>query len=128
MDKIEVGEYIRTKSGQIAKCTGIEHRDIPIYYFDNNNYDDLQENELSQIKKHSKNILDLIEGADIISFYYSSDENAEYIIYVERVDYQGYNSKNQLGVYLGGKFIELEKLHISSILTYEQFRRNGYEL
>lgn len=72
--KIEIGEYIRTKSGRIAKCTKIEHGDIPTYYFDNivfsagfhNDYNDLQENELSQIKKHSKNIIDLIEVGDFV--------------------------------------------------------------
>ena len=70
-NKIEVGEYIRTKSGKIYKIDKIEECSVcfePLYVniekirgikFTNSYH-------IKDIKKHSKNIIDLIEVGDIV--------------------------------------------------------------
>ena len=78
MEEIRVGEYIRTKNGVIAQFTHIEtyYKD-KIYWFDNTIYQDyeenisyLRDNNLEKyIKKHSFNIIDLIEVGDYVNGY-----------------------------------------------------------
>lgn len=63
--KIEVGEYVRTKEGYIAKITEIDH----YIWFNSiiNKISGIPKYSLSEIEykelviKHSKNILDLVE-------------------------------------------------------------------
>lgn len=60
-DKIEVGEYIRTNNGNIAKIVEIrkKDRDCDTYYIT----DVITASGFFEhIKKHSKNIIDLIEA------------------------------------------------------------------
>ncbi len=69
-DKIEVGEYVRTKDGRIAQIKSIDH-EAGIYRFDRIIYindfgmkeDVLYNNEMFKklIVKHSKQLIDLIE-------------------------------------------------------------------
>lgn len=65
MSEIEVGEYIRTEKGLIAKTIGFD---------DDNNF--LLDNQqiITKIEskkiKHSKNIIDLIETEDIVVLEY----------------------------------------------------------
>ncbi len=58
MDKIEVGEYVRTKLsiGKVKSIGGLENE---LVYFKNCN--GLKCVEKNEIVKHSKNIIDLIE-------------------------------------------------------------------
>ena len=61
---IEIGEYIRMKSGEILKITGTcyEIDDYRIYKTDRN-YTIVED----EIKSHSKNIVDLIEVGDFVN-------------------------------------------------------------
>ena len=68
---IEVGEYVRTKKGYIAKITEIDN----FIWFDNkiNKESGIPCYELSKVEfenlvtKHSKNIIDLIEEGDYVN-------------------------------------------------------------
>lgn len=65
---IEVGEYVRTKQGKIAKLIEVSKNNY--YWFDNWIYKEsgipyqgfrIEDAERIRIVKHSKNIIDLIE-------------------------------------------------------------------
>ena len=69
---IEIGEYIRTKDGIIAKLEDIQDEaywfDIVIYCSYGEAIDFLTTEELPKyIIKHSKNIIDLIEVGDYVN-------------------------------------------------------------
>ena len=68
---IEVGEYIRTKDGYIAKITEIDHHiwfDSIINKISGISRYSLSEEEFSNLViKHSKNIIDLIEVGDYVN-------------------------------------------------------------
>ena len=76
MENIEINEYVRTKNGVIAQFTHIEtyYKD-KIYWFDNTIYQDyeenisyLRDNNLEKyIKKHTFNLIDLIEEGDYVN-------------------------------------------------------------
>ena len=114
MEEIEVGEYIRTFSGEIAKTTGIStelgskvyltdkyiksSRDY--YIFENDN----------AITKHSKDIIDLISPRDFV--------NTEYVLYVSEKDKKVYTELNN----------EISENEILNILTHEQYEQNCYKI
>ena len=66
-DKIEAGEYIRTKAGCIYKITEIDENGL--VYFENSCSGWNMEQLDTIIKKHSKNIIDLIEDGDLVNTY-----------------------------------------------------------
>ena len=111
---IEVGEYIRTKNGQISK--------------NNSNYDwDLSETYIndSPVVNHSKNIIDLIEegdyvnGSKLISIDYAEDEfgNCDKLHFY----YHFEDEEKDVNEYY-------EKLNIKGILTKEQFASMEYKV
>ncbi len=63
-DKIEVGEYIRTKDGHFDKIVIAENEDNMYAGESNPQYLDYT---LEDIKVHSKNIIDLIEEDDYVN-------------------------------------------------------------
>lgn len=75
-DRIEVGEYVRTKDGRIAQIKSIDY-EAGIYRFDRIIYindfrmkeDVLYSNEMFKkvIVKHSKQLIDLIEVGDYVN-------------------------------------------------------------
>ena len=82
--KIEVGDYIRTVDGVIAKVITISsYYKTKIYHFDNTLYQDwdedidfLRDSNLEKIiLKHSKNIIDLIEVGDYVNGYKVIDKD-----------------------------------------------------
>ena len=100
---IEVGEYVRTKSGKIDKVI-------------NNNYYMPQYIECEKgivdkenIVKHSKNIIDLIEVGDFVNRERILDITGDYI-HTNETDHNRFY---------------LEK-HIKTILTKEQMEANQY--
>ena len=111
-DKIEVGEYIRTIDGTIAKIEDDEF-DLrygcfgsiqPFYrYFKN------KEQITESIVKHSKNIIDLIEEGDYVNG--------------EKVDLVG---KDMILAWKGE--IAFSKSEIKSIVTKEQFESVKYKV
>lgn len=126
MDKIEVGEYVRTKDGIIAKVTDI----LKEYCIDcDNDVFDLYNGPMMEIPweyieeyivKHSFNIINLIEINDIVNeslvvnLYKilkdinKPEEGMTEIIYLENG--QEINKSNE----------------IKTILTHEQYKRNCY--
>ena len=70
MEKIEIGEYVRTKDGRIAQIKNIDY-EADIYRFDRTIYindfgmknDVLYNNEMFKkvVAKHSKQLIDIIE-------------------------------------------------------------------
>lgn len=129
-DKIEVGEYVRTYNGNIFKITGgnLDNYDIDINYYtmeftepdwlESNLYNDngyfFDE---KHIKKHSKNIIDLIEYGDYVNGYYVIDDAKKDKKYITiAVNYREYGEE-----YLKNKEIE-------SVVTKEQFKSMEYRL
>lgn len=113
---IEVGEYVRTKQGKIAKLIEIDKNNY--YWFDNWIYKEsgiphqgfrIEDIERIEILKHSKNIIDLIEVGDYV--------NGERILDIAG-DYIHTNETDHNKFYL-------EK-HIKTILTKEQYKANCY--
>lgn len=121
---IEVGEYVRTKEGYIAKCIEIGE-DGDYSTFDNyieiqNGYTFFYDNELDKITKHSHNIIDLIEARDIV--------NGSKVI--DKVFCDGYDGK--IYIYLEqvttGALEPTSNKEIKTILTHEQYESNCYRL
>lgn len=123
--KIEVGEYIRTKQGDISKVGYVDEENIfledsvwsknDLYEKTNVLYFDDEE-----IAKHSKNIIDLIEVGD----YVNGNK-------VHSVDYS-------TSTQTGEKYLVIDKIYqsvkyfyekdIKSIVTKEQFKNMEYRL
>lgn len=120
---IEVGEYIRTKNGVIAQLEYIHDKD-EVYWFDKviySRYDEeidfLTTEELPKyIVRHSKNIIDLIEVNDIVTYW---------------VDTQSYNGwvqnfvDKELLKDMKKNFIEED---IKSIVTKEMMKSVEYRV
>lgn len=115
-DKIEVGEYVRTKDGRIAQIKSIDY-EAGIYRFDRIIYINdfgmkenvLYNNEMFKklIVKHSKQLIDLIENKDVLKvridkeiMLFGMDEDTSDIKYKELLE----------------------------ILTHEQFEANCYKV
>ena len=74
--EIEIGDYVRTKDGYIAKA--VERDTTNWLYFDNSimelgddkfsNLNELEQKE--RVIAHSKNIIDLLEEGDFVNGYY----------------------------------------------------------
>ena len=125
-DKIEVGEYVRTKSGIIGTLIEILQAGSGIRYAGEFITDTIisiytrphtevriKENDLA---RHSKNIIDLIEEGDYVNGHLVIDkkddeERIEIAIESDHIIYYWIEEKN-----------------IKSIVTKEQFERVQYEV
>lgn len=109
-DKIEVNEYVRFNNGEIGKVIDIKENPSRIVYSE---YGEI--GLISDIVKHSKQLIDLIECGDIIeirtglhsSFKYFVENEDDLLLLKEQVK----------------QFWNIEK-----ILTHEQFETNCYEI
>lgn len=140
---MEIGEYIRTKKGIIAKVDAIyEYGKRKKYkrYFTKKN-EEFNEGTLIKehliydtrqkyIPKHSKNILDLIEVGDIVNGYQileiadSIYESSKRILI-----YKNEKEKYERWIYIqqyNGKIHTQDDIQL--ILTHEQFERDCYRL
>lgn len=111
-NKIEAGEYVRTKKGAIGKLIEIDKK-ATAYYLDC-----LKCVSLKNIVKHSKQLTDLIENKDVLKvrvdktiMFFGIDEDTLDIKYKELIE----NIEN-------GEYELLE------ILTHEQFEANCYKV
>lgn len=126
--EIEVGEYVRTKDGYIAKLI---KKDETSWEFDDtiiNSYDETSllcgeencymRNQLEVIVKHSKNIIDLIEVGDFVEYI---DGDSEYI--------KDFIIKKHTPASLIS-LIEYLKAYckVIAILTHEQYEQNSYKI
>lgn len=120
MEEIEVGEYVRTKRGEICKVLGInpELKNGRVYSYKSYILDN-RKGSLTKtyILKHSKNIIELIEEGDIIVVYLPIKKLEMKVI----VDKYFCDSLILKGI--KGKTIILK-----SIITKEQFESDKYRI
>ena len=126
-DKIEVGEYIRTKKGNICKVLATREKSSFItnngytstyqerYFVDNTK----QYSILSKpyVVKHSKNIIDLIEVGDYVNGSKVIDiaQGKTKAVYIE-------SQEQKLAL------IPIVEKQIKSIVTKEQFKEMEYKV
>lgn len=120
MEDIEVGEYIRTKSGIIIRVDIIDFEKLIISQkgigYDFECIEEMEDFIKNEIVKHSKNIIDLIEVGDYV--------NGRKI---ERINDYG----NHKRLYFNLDDDEWDAIYnedIKSILTKEQYSQNCYRL
>ena len=126
-DKIEVGEYVKTKEGIIAQIKNIDY-EADIYRFDRTIYindfgmknDVLYNNEMFKkvVVKHRKQLIDLIEVGDIVKDEYNKYEVA--FVKDDKIYCNDYNLDDSL--------ITLREQDIKAILTKEQMEDNCYKV
>lgn len=111
-DKIEVGEYVRTKDGKIDKVINSNFYMSIYVECEKGLY------LIESIVKHSKQLIDLIENKDVLKvridkeiMLFGMDEDTSDIKYKELIE----NIEN-------GEYELLE------ILTHEQFEANCYKV
>lgn len=111
-DKIEVGEYVRTKDGRIDKIIAIHNEEDCTIVVCKKKY------WKEDISKHSKQPIDLIENADILKIKISEEwvEKQDTIKFV--VVGQTYTITEIKSCLEDGLF------EIIQILTHEQFESN----
>lgn len=130
-DKIEVGEYVRTKDGRIAQIKSIDY-EAEIYRFDRIIYindfrmkeDVLYNNEMFKklIVKHSKQLINLVEVKDVIRYRIDNiSTTLETKGYVEGI--VDISDEEMLQ-----KIKSDKNYHILEILTKEQFEANCYKV
>lgn len=108
MDKIEIGEYVRSDKGYIWKETSENFSQI------------LTKDGLvfGNVAKHSKDITELIETKDILKI---KEDNSTVYVGLEK-DELTITYKDVIDNIKNGKIELLE------ILTHEQFKRNSYKV
>lgn len=122
-DVIEVGEYVRTKSGHIARLLEKTEYD---YLFDGviaepfgEQWTWLSVNDgIKKIVKHSKQLIDLIEVGDVL-------ELREYIDYFKQSEKIGISDIDMLSDIK--EAIKDKKIEVLSILTKESYMANCYK-
>lgn len=115
MEDVKIGEYVRTKKGQIDKFEKYNENRIIVKCKRRNYW-------AEDIVKHSKNIIDLIDVGDILR-YKLKGLKSEYITVVKK--YHDSRSNEEWLIIDGYK---LEKVEILEILTKEQYERNCYKV
>lgn len=116
-DKIEVGEYVRTKNGAIDKVDALYGMIENTVHLENQKWFDIK-----NIVNHSKQPIDLIENADILKIKISEEwvEKQDTIKFV--VVGQTYTITEIKSCLEDGLF------EIIQILTHEQFETNCYKV
>lgn len=140
-DKLEIGMYVRTNEGFIAKLVEIKERhrymdSEPIkydYIFDkqiwdsrctDGYYDDceLAEEYLDNyiVGEPSFEIIDVIEQGDLVNDMFVVSNNG-YTLSTLEIDYES----STLGC---TRYVELEYKQIETVVTHEQLERERYEV
>ena len=118
-DKIEVGEWIRSKDGFIGKVQKINYDNMEksnYYICEKDNV--MASNYLENIAKHSKQLIDLIEVGDIVKDKYNKYEVA--FVKDDKIYCNDYNLDDSL--------ITLREQDIKAILTKESYMANCYKV
>lgn len=118
VEEIKVGDYIRTNIGtfdKIIKIT-ISDEDEDILYLGKNIflYSD------GMIKKHSKNLIDLVEVGDFVNGHLVADKDEN--TFDQKTIVTEVDGKN------GGIRHLYTERRIETILTHEQYERNCYHI
>ena len=123
MEEIKVGEYIRIKHNGIFKIDDIDFERLKIVDSKNrvHEFEDLEEMEdyiKNDIKKHSSNIIDLIEVGDYVNGYK--------IFRIDVIDGEKVFKINECSF---TEFLRTWKnKDIKSIVTHESFNSIKYEV
>lgn len=120
---MNVGDYVRTKYGNIGKITNLNKQFSQVEYQDNQTRCDTNE---SNILKSSPNIIDLIEVGDYVNgypvakIYKSTNKDIGRVIEYETDNVGGYEYEAE----------DLWECHIKSIsiVTKEQFESMEYKI
>lgn len=131
MEKIEVGEYVRTKDGRIAQIKSIDY-EAGIYRFDRIIYindfrmkeDVLYNNEMFKklIAKHSKQLINLVEVKDVVRYRIDNiSTTLETKGYVEGIE--DISDEEMLQ-----KIKSDKNYHILEILAREQYMANCFKV
>lgn len=138
MEKIEVGEYVKTEDGKIRKIKKFYIDNVTVdngmqqtYYYcgfydggfiSSESYFSLQEKLNNIIVKHSKNIIDLIKVGDIIEW--KTEDNSYYGINEVIMRF------GIIGVYAEeyDACIPLNEIIIKKILTHEKYEKECYRI
>ena len=123
LEKIEIGEYVRTKSKGIKRIDRIDNNKTVNKYLYFTGIEDFEGKEYGIIKtteivKHSKNLIDLIEVGDIVKDEYNKYEVA--FVKDDKIYCNDYNLDDSL--------ITLREQDIKAILTKEQMEDNCYKV
>ena len=110
-DKIEVNEYVRFNNGEIGKVIDIKENPSRIVYSE---YGEI--GLISDIAKHSKQLIDLIEIGDILEF-------REYFKKSEKIGISDMDMLSDIK-----QAIRDKKIEVLSILTKEQYMANCYKV
>lgn len=134
MEDIKVGELVRTKKGYIEKIKTVNHYGIVIKH--NNDNDDFSEDinyyaesglEINKmdIKKHSFNLIDLIEVGDYVNGKRVSALKGEVNLsdVNDEDDFCYTDFSDEYGEWYG-----IGEDEVQSILTHEQFEANAYKV
>ena len=128
---IEVGEYVRTKKGDIRKVIDILIKHIvgkgkpySVYYLDDKRIGYVRS---KYIVKHSVNIIDLIEVGDIID-YFSSNLGRNVKIEVDCINTKEEDYKWGRGFVTTTLDEHIFLEDIKSILTHQQFKEMEYKI
>lgn len=114
MSEIEVGEYVRTFNGLIGQVVQITDYGYAIRIYNGAEYV-----VRAVIKKHSKNIIDLIEPGDIVNNHYVKAVYLDGAVKYIKLD-NAYSPENH---FTGVRTYEDD---IKTILTKEQMEANQY--
>lgn len=116
--EIEVGEYIRTNTGLIDKVIKYITEDDTFPYDAFDYMGEFVAYSEAEIVKHSKNIIDLIEAGDIITY------NKDFVITSKIVE-----SVGEKCVYAGyPDSIKIYENELVDILTKEMYEQNCYKI
>ncbi len=136
--KLEVGMYVRTDLGEIAKIISSKHYKNETgdynYLHDDNNlkyaiYDDLAN---SHVIKSSYNIIDLIEVGDYVNGFkvvkiFQNQINKKKVLISLQREYE-YEYSDNFNDYMCDESIHIYNEDIQSIATKEQFKNINYEV
>jgi hypothetical protein len=119
MEEIEIGEYVRTKSGNIGKVLDITNVTMQKRkkYLIKWNISKAYYITAIRIVKHSKNIIDLIEEGDYV--------NGKEIIMDLQKSKEWYKLKDD---FITCKDYTFEEKEIKRVVTKEQFNSIAYRL
>lgn len=122
-DKIDVGEYVRTNNKGIKRIDRIDNNKTVNKYLYFTGIEDFEGKEYGIIKtteivKHSKQLIDLIEVGDIVKDKYNKYEVA--FVKDDKIYCNDYNLDDSL--------ITLREQDIKEILAREQFEANCYKV
>ena len=112
-DKIEVNEYVRFNNGEIGKVIDIKENPSRIVYSE---YGEI--GLISEIVKHSKQLIDLIKKGDIVE----DKDNTYEVAFIawNKIYCNDYNLDDSLVI--------LREQDIKAILAREQFEANCYKV